>query len=127
VAGKMPDKRAADDAPIAYPARATLDKDSGFQGYEPAGVLTRQPKKPRGQELSVADKGLNGLICGVRVVVEQVISGVKRCRIIKEVFLTQEGMSDQGMEMACDLPNLRVSCRHPLPMFSSVLSLSNSA
>ena len=45
VAGKTHDKKAADDAQIAYPANATLDKDTGFQGYEPAGVLTAQPKK----------------------------------------------------------------------------------
>ena len=44
-AGKMHDKKAADEAPVGYPANATLDKDTGFQGYEPAGVLTRQPKK----------------------------------------------------------------------------------
>ena len=40
--GKMHDKRAADEAPMAYPPHATLDKDTGFQGYEPPGVLTRQ-------------------------------------------------------------------------------------
>jgi len=45
VAGKTHDKKAADDAPITYPPNATLDKDTGFQGYEPAGVLTAQPKK----------------------------------------------------------------------------------
>lgn len=45
VAGKTHDKTAADDAQIAYPLNATLDKDTGFQGYEPAGVLTAQPKK----------------------------------------------------------------------------------
>jgi hypothetical protein len=45
VAGKKHDKKAADEAHICYPTNATLDKDTGFQGYEPAGVLTRQPKK----------------------------------------------------------------------------------
>ena len=30
---------------LAVPTNATLDKDTGFQGYEPAGVLTQQPKK----------------------------------------------------------------------------------
>src|SRR5882724_3688581 len=45
IAGSMHDKKAADEAPIAYPVNATLDKDTGFQGYEPAGVLTAQPKK----------------------------------------------------------------------------------
>ena len=47
VAGKKHDKKAADEEEIAYPTNATLDKDTGFQGYEPAGVLTRQPKKTR--------------------------------------------------------------------------------
>jgi hypothetical protein len=47
VAGKTHDKKAADAAQIAYPAGATLDKDSGFQGYEPQPVLTAQPKKSR--------------------------------------------------------------------------------
>jgi DDE superfamily endonuclease len=45
IAGSMHDKKAADEAPIASPVNATLDKDTGFQGYEPAGVLTAQPKK----------------------------------------------------------------------------------
>ena len=47
-AGSKHDKKAADEAAISYPSQATLDKDTGFQGYEPAGVLTRQPKKSRG-------------------------------------------------------------------------------
>ena len=47
VAGKMHDKKAADAAQLCYPINATLGKDTGFQGYEPAGVLTRQPKKNR--------------------------------------------------------------------------------
>jgi DDE superfamily endonuclease/Helix-turn-helix of DDE superfamily endonuclease len=45
VAGKTHDKKATDDAQIAYPNNATLDKDTGFQGYEPAGTQTRQPQK----------------------------------------------------------------------------------
>jgi len=45
IAGKTHDKKAADAAQIAYPTNATLDKDTGFQGYEPEGVLTAQPKK----------------------------------------------------------------------------------
>ena len=45
VASKTHDKQAADAAQICYPTNATLSKDTGFQGDEPAGVLTRQPKK----------------------------------------------------------------------------------
>jgi hypothetical protein len=43
--GKTHDKKMVDQAPITYPAGATLGKDTGFQGYEPAGVSTLQPKK----------------------------------------------------------------------------------
>lgn len=127
VAGTTHDKKAADGAQIWYPTNATLDKDTGFQGYEPARVLTQQPqKKPPGRELSVADRCLNRLISSARVVVENVIAGVKRCRMVKDVLrLTTAGISDLVMEMACGLHNLRVSCRHPLPIFD-VLSLVNS-
>lgn len=45
VEGKKHDSRAAKEAAITYPANATLLKDTGFQGYEPEGVLTSQPKK----------------------------------------------------------------------------------
>jgi hypothetical protein len=73
--------------------------------------------------LSVEDRFLNHLISSARVVVENVIAGVKRCRIVKDVLrLTTEGISDLVMEIACSLHNLRVSCRHPFPAFD-VLSL----
>lgn len=66
----------------------------------------------------MGDKFLNHLISSVRIIVEHVIAGVKRCRIVKDVLrLTKTGISDMVMEMACGLHNLRVSCRHPLPTF----------
>ena len=72
------------------------------------------------------DRFLNHLISSARVVVEHVIAGVKRCRMVKDVLrLTTEGISDLVMEIACGLHNLRVSCRHPLPTFD-VLSLISS-
>lgn len=45
--GKTHDKKLADQEGVTYPAGATLAKDSGFQGYEPPGVFTSQPKKSR--------------------------------------------------------------------------------
>lgn len=45
VPGKTHDKKATDAAHVAYPTNATLDKDTGFPGYEPAATLTTQPKK----------------------------------------------------------------------------------
>lgn len=118
--GSKHDKKAADAAAIAYPNNATLDQDTAFQGYAPAGVLVRQPKKkPRGEELSLGDKFLNQIISSVRIKVEHVLAGVKRCRIVKDVLrLTKKGSSDLVMEIACGLHNLRVTCRHPLPSFN---------
>ena len=46
--GSKHDKKAADEAAISYPTNAILDKDTGFQGYEPAQVITRQVKKAQG-------------------------------------------------------------------------------
>lgn len=69
------------------------------------------------------DRFLHHLIASARVVVENGLAGVKRCRMVKDVWrLTTEGISDRVMEMAGGLPNLRVSCRHPCPTFD-VLNL----
>ena len=63
----------------------------------------------------------------MRVVVEYVIAGVKRCRIVKDVLrLTQADLADRVIAIACGLHNLRVSCRHPLPVFN-VLSVMRFA
>lgn len=73
----------------------------------------------------MGDTFFNHLIASVRIVVEYVIAGVKRCRMVKDVLrLTAAGISDMVMEIACGLHNLRVSCRHPLPIFD-VWSLLN--
>lgn len=61
----------------------------------------------------------------MRIEVEHVIAGIKRCRIVKDVLrLTKDGISDLVMEIACGLHNLRMSCRHPLPAFD-LRTLSN--
>ena len=68
---------------------------------------------------------LNHLFSSARVVVENVLAGVKRCRIVKEVLrLTKAGIADRVMAIACGLHNLRVSCRHPLPTFDLLSLLS---
>jgi len=123
--GKKHDKKVADEAAISYPRHATLGKDTGFQGYEPLGVLTWQPKKkPKGQDLSVADQFVNQTLSAGRIVVEHSLSGVKRCRIVKDVLRnTKAGFSDLVMEVACALHNLRVDFRHPVPTLD-ILAMS---
>jgi Helix-turn-helix of DDE superfamily endonuclease/DDE superfamily endonuclease len=47
-AGRAADKSIADREEVVYPPGTLLYKDSGFQGYEPAGAKTRQAKKKAG-------------------------------------------------------------------------------
>ena len=43
--GKTHDKKVADIEDIHYPPSSGVKKDTGFQGYEPQGICTLQPKK----------------------------------------------------------------------------------
>ena len=64
---------------------------------------------------------MNKLFSSARIVVENVIAGVKRCRIVKDLLrLTSRGISDLVMEIACGLHNLRVTCRQPLETIALV-------
>jgi hypothetical protein len=50
-------------------------------------VLTFEPtKKPRGKELSAADKLTNEILSNARVLVENAITGVKRVYSLKDVL-----------------------------------------
>jgi hypothetical protein len=111
--GRVHDKRIADTEQPTLPEEIALYKDTGFQGYEPEHVLTFQPqKKPRGKELSQEQKAENRLISKVRIVIEHLIAGIKRCRIVKDVFRnTKVHFDDLVMELACGLHNFRVHFR----------------
>ena len=113
-AGSVHDKKLADESGLVLPPEALLLKDTGFQGYEPAGgCATLQPKKkPRGRELHPIQKTINQLISQVRVSVEHAICGVKRCRIIADTFRNlRAGFVDEAMVVATGLHNLRVATR----------------
>ncbi|MBM3120547.1 MAG: transposase, partial [Chloroflexi bacterium] len=111
--GKKHDKSICDEEGHEFPEGSILYKDTGFQGYEPAGVDTLQPKKkPRGGELTSEEKEQNSLISKVRIIVEHVLCGVKRSRIVKDVFRnTKDKFDDLVMEIACGLHNFRTACR----------------
>jgi hypothetical protein len=58
-------------------------------------------------------------MASTRIVVEHIIAGVKRCRIVKDIFRnTKAGFADLVMEIACGLHNWRVGHRHPVPLFN---------
>jgi DDE superfamily endonuclease len=111
--GRKHDKRIADEEKMTCPEGSSVYRDTGFQGHVMEGVAIHQPKKkPRGGQLSSEDKEHNRLISSVRVVVEHVIAGIKRCRIVKEVFRnTMLGYEEVVMNLACGLHNFRSDCR----------------
>lgn len=114
VEGKKHDKKLADDCALVLPPAATVLKDKAFYGYEVPNACNYQPqKKPRGSELSPLQQTLNSVISGVRIVVEHVIAGLKRCRVVKDIFRNSlEKFDDLVMEIACGLHNLRVTSRN---------------
>ena len=111
--GKKHDKKICDEEGHEFPEGSTLYQDTGYQGYEPVGVNICQPrKKPRGRELTVEEKEQNSLISSVRIIVEHVICGIKRCRIVKDVLRnTKDRFADLVMEIACGLHNFRTAYR----------------
>lgn len=117
--GKKHDKRICDEEGYSFPHLAELAKDTGFQGYEPAGVISYQPKKkPRGGQLTAGERFFNSVIASLRISVENILCGVKRCRIVKDIFRNHRtGFADAAMEIACGLHNFRVHHRHPTPHF----------
>jgi hypothetical protein len=111
--GKRHDKKITAEANSTYPEDIDVYQDTGFQGYAPDGVKTFQPqKKPTGKELTPEQKEHNRLISSIRIVIEHIISEIKRCRIVKDIFRnTKEKYDDLVMEIACGLHNFRVHCR----------------
>lgn len=88
-------------------------QDTGFQGFELEHIAILQPKKkPKGKALSEEEKQVNQMISSVRVRVEHVMSGIKRCRIVKDKHRNWlKGFKDTVMEIACGLHNLRLQFR----------------
>jgi DDE superfamily endonuclease len=112
-AGRIHDKRICDIEELVFPPEINLFQDTGFQGHQPPGVTIYQPKKkPKGQELTVAEQAENQIISSIRIRIEHIISSVKRCRIVKDIFRnTKAFFADQVMEIACGLHNFRTLLR----------------
>ena len=122
VPGKKHDKKLADECAVQYPHLSLLEQDTGYQGFDPSGAIVLQPtKKPKGKELTHSEKFINQCISSGRIVVEHVISGVKRCRIVKDALRNSKSdFDDLIMELACGLHNLRVTTRSPLETINLV-------
>jgi hypothetical protein len=112
-AGPMHDKTIADSTPYPLPEGSYLMQDLGFLGFDLKGVTIIMPaKKPRAGELTPDEKELNREVSSLRVRIEHVVSGIKRCRIVKDrIRLLREGVRDLVMEVCCALHNFRLRLR----------------
>src|SRR6266852_4481020 len=77
--GRVHDTRIGDEEDDQFPP-CGLFQDTRFQGDKPDPVATYQPKKkPQGKELTDEEKTENTMRASMRILVEHVIAGVKRC------------------------------------------------
>jgi hypothetical protein len=113
VEGKRHDKKLADEFSYSLPKGSYLLQDTGFQGFVLDNIFILQPKKkPKGKELTTEEKQVNQEISRVRVRIEHVMSGIKRCRIVKDRNRNWlKGFRDRVMLIACGLHNLRLKFR----------------
>ena len=111
--GSMHDKRIADETVSFLPSGSYLYQDSGFLGFNPPETTVVQPKKkPKGGELTAAEKARNREISSIRIRIEHVISSVKRYRIVKDKLRHwKKGFSDLVMKICCGLHNFRLNFR----------------
>ena len=109
--GSTHDKRIADATPYPLPAGSLLLQDLGFLAFTLDRVEIIMPtRKPRGRQLTRAQKAANRRIARRRVRIEHVNSRVKRCRIVHDICrLRKPGVRDLVMEVCCALHNFRVS------------------
>jgi hypothetical protein len=109
--GKKHDKEAADDENLfeLIPKGVSCWLEKGFQGVSlehPHLNINQPKKKPKGKELTEAEKRRNRQINSIRIKVEHALSGVKRLGGIKDPFRNKkEEMADQLMVIACGLWN----------------------
>jgi hypothetical protein len=98
---------------LSFPEATRLLKDTGFQGFEPKGVIGVQPKKkPKGKDLTDEEKADNREKSRERVVVEHSIGSMKTWRLVREISRsTSYDRRDAVTWYAAGLHNFRLRCR----------------
>ena len=112
-AGSVHDKKMLEQDEVLFPPNSFLWKDLGYVGYLPTNINCFEPhKKPKNKALSKEQKEENKLISSIRIVVEHAISGLKRCRILKDKMRTKiDKTKDTIIEICAGLHNLRLKFR----------------
>ena len=99
--------------PDHMPPEVKKHMDLGFKGFDvqyPGHCLSMPQRKPRTHDLTDAQKERNKKKSGVRVLVEHAISGIKRLRIVTDVFRNKKkNFDDQAMLISCGLWNYHLA------------------
>ena len=108
--GSVHDKKICDEEPFEFKQEIELLQDLGYQGHTPKNAVIQMPvKSSKYKKLTEEEKKDNKVKSSRRVTIEHAISGVKRCRIVKDTFRYRRyGYDDLVMELACGLHNLRL-------------------
>lgn len=101
--------------PDVMPKEVKKHVDLGFKGIDkqfPGHVISMPKKKPRTRELTSFAKEQNTKKSSVRVLVENALAGVKRMRIVTDVFRNRKkNFDDQAMLLACGLWNYHLDMK----------------
>lgn len=106
--GKTHDKKMLDKSMILnhIPNSVSIVADTGFQGIQHIHENTLISKKNlKSKPLTEEDKKMNRLISSTRIVVEHAIAGIKRFRIVSQVFRNKGGIDDKIFNICAGLWN----------------------
>lgn len=110
--GKTHDKKILDKSNTLnhIPEDVSAVADTGFQGIQHVHENTFIPKKNlKSRPLTKEDKEMNRLISSARIVVEHAISGIKRFRIVSQVFRNKNGIDDRIFNICAGLWNYHLA------------------
>ena len=107
--GKLHDKRFHDEDDIvgSVPDEIPVEVDLGFLGLQKEYVNVHLPhKKPKGGELSAAQRAENRELSGLRVLCENAFAGVKRYGAVSQIYRNRiEEFDDRLMVTSAGLWN----------------------
>jgi hypothetical protein len=111
--GRVHDKKLLEEEGLTFPDNVILLQDTGYQGFTNAGAVFMPKKKPKGGELTEMDKFLNQAISSIRILVENVIRGIKILRMAKEkIRIKRVWLKENIFAIATGMYNLRNKLRN---------------
>ena len=107
--------RALEDARVCHRLYLALVRkalDMGFQGIKKniknGNEIFMPKKKPKGGELTPAEKEENKIISSIRITVEHAIGGLKRFRCLTDLYRNKNGIDDKFISICAGLWNFHL-------------------